>query len=77
MVKLKLGVATPRVFLADVDKNYAQALEMLEKAGREGAGMIVFPPHFLTGATCGVLSRQKLLANAEQEAQEKLLQKAS
>ena len=74
---MKLAVATPRVFLADVDKNYAQALEMLEKAGREGAGMIVFPPHFLTGATCGVLSRQKLLANAEQEAQEKLLQKAS
>ena len=77
MVKMRLAAATPRVFLADVDRNYAQALELLQKASLEGAGMIVFPPHFLTGATCGVLAGQKLLANAEQKALEDLRQKAA
>ena len=65
---MKLAVATPRVYLADVEKNYAQAVEMLEKAVQEGAQMIVFPPHFLTGATCGVLASQELLASAAQKA---------
>ena len=68
MVKMKLAVATPRVYLADVDKNYVQAVEMLERAAQEGAQMIVFPPHFLTGATCGVLSSQDLLSNAASKA---------
>ena len=77
MVKMKLAVVTPRVYLADVDKNYAQALEMLEKAGQESAQMIVFPPHFLTGATCGILSIQDLLSKAEQKAYADLCQKAS
>ena len=66
MVKMKLAAATPRVWLADVRKNYEQAVELLEKAEAQGAKMIVFPPHFLTGATCGILSGQKLLADAEQ-----------
>ena len=77
MVKMKLAVATPRVFLADVERNYAQAVEMLEKAALEGAQMIVFPPHFLTGATCGVLTSQELLANAEQKALQDISQLAS
>ena len=68
MVKMKLAVATPRVYLADVEKNCAQAAELLDKAAQEGAQMIVFPPHFLTGATCGVLSSQELLASAEKKA---------
>ena len=77
MVKMKLAVATPRVYLADVARNYAQALEMLEKAGQEGARIMVFPPHFLTGATCGVLSGQELLVKAEQKAYSDLCQLAS
>ena len=68
MVKMKLAAATPRVWLADVWKNYEQAVGLLEKAEAQGAKMIVFPPHFLTGATCGILSGQKLLADAEQKA---------
>ena len=77
MVKMKLAVATPRVYLADVEKNFAQAAVMLEKAAQEGAQMIVFPPHFLTGATCGILSSQDILVEAEQKALSDLLQQAS
>ena len=77
MVKMRLAVATPRVFLADVRKNYEQAVDLLEKAVREGARMIVFPPHFLTGATCGVLFGQELLADAERKAFQDLSSMAS
>ena len=74
---MKLAVATPRIYLADVEKNYSQAVEMLDKAVQQGARMIVFPPHFLTGATCGVLSSQELLASAEKNAFEDLQKMAS
>ena len=77
MVKMKLAAATPRVWLADVRKNYEQAVGLLEQAENQGAKMIVFPPHFLTGATCGVLSGQKLLAEAEQKALWQLKQLAA
>ena len=77
MVKMKLAAATPRVWLADVRKNYQEAVGLLEKAAAHGAEMIVFPPHFLTGATCGVLAKQKLLAEAEQKALEDLKRLAS
>ena len=74
---MKLAVATPRVYLADVERNYAQAAEMVEKTAREEARIIVFPPHFLTGATCGILAQQDLLAKAEQKAFSDLCQIAA
>ena len=72
MVKLRLAAATPRVYLADVWKNYDQAVSLLEEADRQGAAVLVFPPHFLTGATCGPLRGQQLLRKEVRKASEKL-----
>ena len=72
MVKLRLAAATPRVFLADVRKNYDQAVSLLDKAKEQGADILVFPPHFLTGATCGALRGQRLLQDEARKASRRL-----
>ena len=55
MIKIKIAAATPRVYLGNVAKNLQEVSDLVKEAASRGAEMIVFPPHPLTGATCGSL----------------------
>ena len=59
---VKTAVITPSLRVADPVYNREQIVKEMRKAARAGAKIIVFPELALTGATCGVLFAQDLLA---------------
>lgn len=52
---LKVACATPRVIVADVDKNCEDILRLMRESEKSGAKITVFPELCLTGYTCGDL----------------------
>lgn len=63
----RVGVACPRLHLADPQANAVETISILREADREGASVVVFPELGLTGYTCGDLFRQDtLLARVEE-----------
>jgi len=58
---LKVACATPRVTVADVDKNCEDILRLMREAEKSGAKLTVFPELCLTGYTCGDLFFQSIL----------------
>ena len=58
---LKVACATPRVTVADVDKNCEDILRLMREAEKSGAKITVFPELCLTGYTCGDLFFQNIL----------------
>lgn len=58
---IRVGVASPRLHLADPQANATETIAILRKAGNEGASVVVFPELGLSGYTCGDLFRQEIL----------------
>ena len=58
---LKVACATPRVIVADVDKNCEDILRLMRESEKSGAKITVFPELCLTGYTCGDLFFQSIL----------------
>lgn len=65
---IRVGVARPRLHLADPQANAAETIAILRHADREGASVVVFPELGLTGYTCGDLFRQDALLRKAEEA---------
>lgn len=67
---LKVGLAVPRLWLADPTKNATAIIQLIEQAEAEHVELLVFPELAITGATCGDLFRsQQLLIQAEEALQ--------
>ncbi|MBE5769426.1 MAG: NAD(+) synthase [Clostridiales bacterium] len=58
---LRVAAITPRLHLANVEKNVHEHLEMLRRAAEQKTQLAVFPELSLTGASCGNLFFQQTL----------------
>lgn len=65
---LKVAAVTPRVWLADVNKNTEEIIRLCREAASNGADIAVFPELCITGATCGDLYMQEVLQDAARAA---------
>ena len=65
---LKVAAVTPRVWLADPEKNAMEISRLVREAAEAGADIAAFPAMCVTGATCGDLFRQPLLLDAARRA---------
>jgi len=64
---LRVAAASPRVWVADPERNVEEVLRVVEQARGKGAQLLVFPELGLTGYTCGDLffSLTTLVGGAE------------
>ena len=69
---LRVGAVTPRVTLADVDKNAEAVVSAVKKAEENGVNVLAFPELFLTGYTVSDLFYQPLLISEVEKAIERL-----
>jgi len=58
---VRVAAAVPRLRVADCQFNVDQTLSLLERAGKDGVDLIVFPELGITGYTCGDLFHQDAL----------------
>lgn len=66
---IRIAVASPEIKVADCGFNKKNILEMISKADKNDASLIVFPELCVTGYTCGDLFLQtKLIKEAEKSA---------
>ena len=70
---LKTAAVSPRVTVANPDKNAEVILSEIRKAAQEGAKIIVFPELCLSGYTCGDLFAQDALILACDRALKRIL----
>ena len=75
--RMKLAVASPRVWLGDVQKNTDEVLRLVREAAAGGSGMVVFPKDALSGASCGSLAAHPVFRQAVAAAKAKLLAEAA
>lgn len=74
---LRVAACSPELVLANPQSNADASLKLLEKAGRLGVDLAVFPECGLTGYTCHDLFHQKTLTDATETALAKLIEDAS
>ncbi len=67
---VRVGVATPKVKVADTSYNSQTAIEMIDEAVKSNISILVFPELHITSYTCGDLFYQQTL---QQSAKESLL----
>lgn len=60
----KIAAVSPKIRVADVTENCNEIINMIEKAKKDNADIIVFPELCVCGATCGDLFFQELLVEA-------------
>lgn len=65
---LKAAAVSPRVTVANVEKNLENALTAVKKETEKKVQLIVFPELYLSGYTCGDLFLQDTLLNASRDA---------
>ena len=58
---VRVAAAVPHLHLANVERNAAEHLKMMNEAREQHASVVVFPELSLTGASCGDLFRQMTL----------------
>ena len=61
---VKIAAATPKITVADCDKNAYEIISQIKKAENEAVKLIVFPELCITGYTCGDLFLQRTLLRA-------------
>ena len=71
--RVKLAVATPRVWLGDVRRNTDEILRLVREAAAADARVIVFPKEALSGASCGSLAAHPLMRQAVSDARARIL----
>jgi NAD+ synthase (glutamine-hydrolysing) len=70
---LRAAACSPRLALADPDKNAEYLLEAMHWAGEQGASLLVTPEMGLTGYTCNDLFHQQVLLDGALRGLRKLL----
>lgn len=71
---IKIAALSPRISLADCDKNAEIAAAALLRAYELGAEVAVFPALYLSGATCGDLLKNEALKCSAERSLEKFLE---
>ncbi|MCF0173175.1 MAG: NAD(+) synthase [Bacteroidales bacterium] len=61
---IRTAAASPRVWLADVDKNVSEICSLLNRAEAQRVSLVAFPELSVTGYTCADLFGQKVLLDA-------------
>lgn len=69
---IRVGAASPRLKVADVDYNISEILDCAKKASDELCSLLVFPELSITGYTCGDLFYQKALLDKAKKGMYKL-----
>lgn len=64
---IKVAAAVPNVRVGDVSYNVHQTQELLARAAKQGAEVVVFPELGLTGYTCADLFHQSILLDAAEK----------
>lgn len=67
---IRVAAASPRVYLADTERNKAEIIRIAEEAAKNEASVVVFPELCVTGYTCADLFSQKRLLEAAEKAVE-------
>ncbi len=70
---IKVAALSPRISLADCDRNAELAAEALRRASALGAELAVFPELYLSGATCGDLLKNEALQSSVPSSIQKFL----
>ena len=70
----KAAAVSPRVTVADPEKNAASALTMIRQAAADGAGLVVLPELHLSGYTCADLFFQDALVLGCEKALRQMLE---
>ena len=70
----KAAAVSPRVTVADPEKNAASALAMIRQAAADGAGLVVLPELHLSGYTCADLFFQDALVLGCEKALRQMLE---
>ena len=65
---IKVGCATPKVYIGEPSKNAEKIIEAVKEASELGIKLLVFPELSLTGATCGDLFFTDTLIRKAEEA---------
>ena len=67
---IRVAAASPRVYLADTERNKAEIIRIAEEAAKNEASVVVFPELCVTGYTCADLFGQRRLLEAAEKAVE-------
>lgn len=70
---VKVGAATPKLKVADIEYNISEIEKLIKEAHGENIAVLVFPELCVTGYTCGDLFLQKLFLDKALEYLEELL----
>ena len=65
---VKIAVGRPDIRVADCSYNAAQIIALIDRAAKEGVGVLAFPELCITGYTCGDLFLQDALIRAAEAA---------
>ena len=65
---VRVAAVTPRLYLADVERNTAEIIRLAEEAARKEASIVVFPELCITGYSCADLFGQQRLLEAAEKA---------
>ncbi len=74
---IKVAALSPRITLADCEKNAEIAAEALKAACSLGADIAVFPEMFISGSTCGDLLSNRTLTDSTSDALDRFLELTS
>ena len=69
---IRVAAATPRVYLADTQKNTAEIIRLAREAADGGASVVVFPELCTTGYSCADLFGQTTLLEGAEKAVEEI-----
>jgi len=70
---IRVAVGTPRVTVADCEKNGAEIHALIDRAEADGVDILALPELALTGHTCGDLFFQSTLLGAAEQALKSLV----
>jgi NAD+ synthase (glutamine-hydrolysing) len=74
---VRVAAATPEIRAADCKYNASQIIRLMERASREGVGLLCLPELCIAGYTCGDLFLQKTLLTQAREALRLLVEESA
>lgn len=74
---IKIAAATPKIVVADCEKNSREIIMQIEAAAKSGAKLVVFPELCITGYTCGDLFLQGTLTEAAERELKNIIDKTA
>lgn len=74
---IKVSACTPRVTVADPDRNAEEIIKTIKAASEDGSKVIVLPELCVTGYSCGDLFLQPLLLDAAERAVEMIAEETA